>query len=608
MDKLKKKRFRGIAIMLTMVMTLFQSVSAYASPTDVVTFADSNIKNAVSVELGIPGGAITQGDMAYVSNLTISSGTISSLSGLEYASKLNSLTIKNCNITTDFATLSTLTKFTSLYLQNDTITSLNGLPLSTSSIDVYDSGLSDISPLTGLINVKNMVIQGNNVSDISAVSSMTKLTYLSFEDNKVTDISPLTGLTTLTHLSLDKNTISDLSPLANLANLTELQLRENNISDINPLSNLPKLVYLNLDNNDIYNPSNKITDITPLANTLSNCSSLYLYLNKIPNYNALENISNNPSYTNTSYNTWEGNLNTATIHGTAWVTVKYVDENNADISTPSNKNINFAEPLNSINVSSPTYTARTINNYISTDSTTSQAVTFDKTDLIKTIVFHYKKISNAPTTTTPGSVTIEYLDEDGNDLATPDTLDNLTLGDYTENAKSFDGYVVTGDSSKTVTLTAIDPDQTIIFNYKKKSTSHHHTSSDPDPIIPPKTPVVTEVKKEDPIILTGSFIVRFVDESDSSLIIPEVDKKNFPLDTYIETALYFDGYQLDDQETKSVTLDKDHLNGVIEFKYTKIKIPEELPKTGDNSKTKTIPIILLLSALSSLFFILKKRA
>ena len=92
-------------------------------------------------------------------------------------------------------------------------------------INLSHNQVTDISPLAGLIELRNLYITDNLVSDISPVSGLTNLAHLSVADcRNLSDISPVRNLTNLTHLWLDRTQVSDLSPLAGLTNLTWLDI------------------------------------------------------------------------------------------------------------------------------------------------------------------------------------------------------------------------------------------------------------------------------------------------------------------------------------------------------------------------------------------------
>ncbi|MDE0400073.1 MAG: leucine-rich repeat domain-containing protein, partial [Candidatus Poribacteria bacterium] len=92
--------------------------------------------------------------------------------------------------------------------------------------------------LSGLVNLTELWIGGNQISDVSPLSGLVNLTELWIGGNQISDVSPLSDLTDLTSLSLSENVISDVSPLAGLTNLTYLGLAYNNISDFTSLDGL----------------------------------------------------------------------------------------------------------------------------------------------------------------------------------------------------------------------------------------------------------------------------------------------------------------------------------------------------------------------------------
>ena len=161
-----------------------------AEPVDI---PDPNLRAAIENELGkASGDTIRPGDMETLTELIAMDKNLRNLAGLEYATKLKVL-------------------------------------------DLRDNSVSNISALAELTNLKILRFARNNITDISPVVKLTNLTELNFRSNSVSDISFVTGLTNLTSLWLNGNSISDISPLAKLTKLTELRLDDNSISDISPL-------------------------------------------------------------------------------------------------------------------------------------------------------------------------------------------------------------------------------------------------------------------------------------------------------------------------------------------------------------------------------------
>lgn len=83
-------------------------------------------------------------------------------------------------------------------------------------IYIYDTPLSDISPLSKCKNLKTLYLVNCGI----------------------TDISPLSGCESLERLCLDYNPFSDLTPLSGLKNLKYLQFHEAGVSDISPVMGL----------------------------------------------------------------------------------------------------------------------------------------------------------------------------------------------------------------------------------------------------------------------------------------------------------------------------------------------------------------------------------
>ena len=78
--------------------------------------------------------------------------------------------------------------------------------------------------------------RGNSITDISVLSGLVNLRTLQLGGNSITDISPLSGIPRLNGLWLDNNSISDISVLSGLTRLVYLQLESNpNLSNMQPL-------------------------------------------------------------------------------------------------------------------------------------------------------------------------------------------------------------------------------------------------------------------------------------------------------------------------------------------------------------------------------------
>ncbi len=194
---------------------LFIATNAFAQ---VVEIPDLNLREAIRETLQLPAASpITQQDiekLEYLDNEKTEKMGITDLTGLEYATNLNSIPLNQNEIT-------------------------------------------DLSPLSNLIQLEALAAWGNPIADISPLAKLTNLTYIDLSGCDIADITPLSNLTELENLNIGWNLIPDISPLSNLTNLKYLTLTGNKITDINPLSNLTQLERLAID-------GNRIIDLSPL--------------------------------------------------------------------------------------------------------------------------------------------------------------------------------------------------------------------------------------------------------------------------------------------------------------------------------------------------------
>ena len=114
--------------------------------------------------------------------------------------------------------------------------SIGGYPVSsnTTEINYPNSGISDISAIMSLANLETIKLSGNIISDLYCfgyTESWRTLKYLDLGDNSITDITPLSHLLQLETLNLSDNNITDASPLYGLSNLRYLYIGGNNLSE-----------------------------------------------------------------------------------------------------------------------------------------------------------------------------------------------------------------------------------------------------------------------------------------------------------------------------------------------------------------------------------------
>ena len=286
------------------------------------------VRKTLGLALNVP---ITKQNIQRLTTLDATDRQITNLTGLEYATQLEALTLSGNQIR-DISPLAKLTRLQVLRLNNNKI--------------------RYVSALSGLTRLKELRLAGNNIRNVSALANLVNLEKLSLAENPITDISPLarlrklvevdieiipsapkdlitdihlaaavrkalglganaiiteqvmekltrlearegqiqnlTGLehaTQLTVLLLYKNQIHNINPLAGLTRLKRLDVDENQISDINPLASLTQLEGLWIGGNQINNQ-----DVQLLSN-LTQLRWLSLYGNQISNIKPLASLT-----------------------------------------------------------------------------------------------------------------------------------------------------------------------------------------------------------------------------------------------------------------------------------------------------------------------------
>lgn len=204
------------------------------------TFADAKVEAIVRAALNQPEGDITYKQILAIRKLTNIDaegnpleGSILSLDDIKEMKNLSELSLAGEQMITDYGVLSSLPVLRTL--------SLTGCGISNTSFKVIASNTLLIS----------LDLSGNTISDITQISGMINLSYLSLSNNMISDISPLMVLTSLKSLDISKNLIADAGVVANLTSLTELHADNNQITEISALGGLSALTELTISNNQI---------------------------------------------------------------------------------------------------------------------------------------------------------------------------------------------------------------------------------------------------------------------------------------------------------------------------------------------------------------------
>ena len=128
----------------------------------------------------------------------------------------------------------------------------------------YD--LTNISPISTLLNIEELDCNGTKVSDLSPLVKLMNLRLLNFNYTEISNLSPLKSLVNLEEILCYATRVSDLTPLSNLRKLQVFNCSSTQINDLAPLSNLTDL-------RSLFCEFTQITDLSPISN-LTNLKAL----------------------------------------------------------------------------------------------------------------------------------------------------------------------------------------------------------------------------------------------------------------------------------------------------------------------------------------------
>ena len=255
-------------------------------PDAAVRIPDPNLRAAIAEALGkSPNAPITAEEMEGLERLEARNRNIQDLTGLQLATNLNRLNLgdsgQSGNQISDLSPLAGLINLRNLSLWGNPLSDLSPLRgLKNLTRLVFSrTQVSDLSPIAGLINLRVLDFNVANVSDLSPIAGLINIEYLGFPNNNVSDLSAIAGFVNLKTLYFWGNNVSDISPIAGLINLVTFGSWGNPITDVSPFAGLTKIETIDICGGDL-------SDLTPLA-SLRGLKQLYLRANGISDISAL---------------------------------------------------------------------------------------------------------------------------------------------------------------------------------------------------------------------------------------------------------------------------------------------------------------------------------
>jgi hypothetical protein len=406
-------------------------------PDGIVNITDSNLRNSIKNALGLHSDYITVGDMERLVNLNIQNVEILDFTGIEYATNLKNLILRNNGLDN-----SNLAEF---------LPSMTGLD----SLEISNNNLTDLSSLSGLTQLKNLTLSGNDISDISTLANLVNLESIDLSFNKIVNITALSNLTNLKKINLSHNEIDDIEILAGLVNLNWLVL-ENNFIDFNIEPN--KTIHEFLQSNLVYYQFSfqypvKISTVIihyqdDKGNTIKETDvitkrgdSYYIEAPIIEGYTV---VSNGVKWFSVLYygEKFEYTIiykEMNSIIPKATVYIYYSDEKGMDIKSGD---------IYTEVTGTQTYTAPEIEGFIKPDEDTVTFTVVEDNQLF-IHVFYY---TETPKIIPKATVTIKYVDNEGNTIKNSDVYTDVT-GTQTYMAPEIEGFIKPDEDTVTFTVT-----------------------------------------------------------------------------------------------------------------------------------------------------------
>jgi Leucine-rich repeat (LRR) protein len=275
---------------------------------DVIVFCDTNLEDAVRLQLAKPVGDITRLDLINLYYLCAPDSHITCLGGLESATNLATLYLGG-NLIGDVSVLTNLTRLTNVFLSHNRLQDLSPFATLTNltRLDArFNPTILNFASVAGPPNLAEAYFAGSSLNDFGFLPGLPRLTFISFANNPVTNLTSLASLpnlkgldlsyngqlnpqqlasfTGLTSLYLSADGITNLTFVQNLQQLTNFSFRGNAIIDVSPLAGLSNLRALNCAENT------RIVDFSPLS-SLANLETLSLNGNSITNLTPLQSLS-----------------------------------------------------------------------------------------------------------------------------------------------------------------------------------------------------------------------------------------------------------------------------------------------------------------------------
>ncbi len=223
-------------------------------------FADPGMEAYVQSMLRRGDRKLKTNDLWTISGMDLPEDVLS-LEDLHYFTGLSSLTIHN-TYGSDLSVLTGLSRLKSLTLSGCSLTSEDleaiGACTQLETLKLSGCGLSNLAPLENLTNLKNLDLSDNSINNLTPISGLTQLESLLLNSNALTSASALSKMVNLQVLNLSHNVLKSLSPLFNCVSMRELDVSHNSLTSLVGMDQMSAL--------EVFNGSyNEVTDVDLLS-------------------------------------------------------------------------------------------------------------------------------------------------------------------------------------------------------------------------------------------------------------------------------------------------------------------------------------------------------
>lgn len=263
---------------------------------ETLVIPELNLERAICQALGVSRDSLTREIVGEnLTSLDASSMEIRDLTGLEYATNLETLVLRN-NLVEDLSPLSSLARLKKLDLTGNRIRNLGALiPLSGSKMrqEVADLQLSIEKGKLPRPEKQELIIQMARIVERLQLGPWS-LQELNVSENRLLGLSGVEHLSDLVFLNASRNALIDLEGISKLKSLVTLYLQQNQLGRIESFvdENKNKTYDLGEPIDDQSGNGKRDTDPLQEIQSLPRLSNLYLYDNLLSSFASLKDLPN----------------------------------------------------------------------------------------------------------------------------------------------------------------------------------------------------------------------------------------------------------------------------------------------------------------------------